>query len=89
MINIELVVVGVNNCAPCEKLASFLDSEEVEYKYIDALSSRGFRLKHKVRSTPTILLFDNDYTDDYASIVINGFSEENKDQIYEILDLLD
>ena len=84
----ELVVVGLNNCVPCEKLASFLDSEGVEYKYIDALSSRGFRLKHKIRSTPTTLLFDNDYTDDYASIVINGFSEENKDQFYEILDLL-
>ena len=85
----ELVVMGANNCKPCEKLVNFLDSEGVEYKYIDALSSRGFRLKHKIRSTPTALLFDNDYTDDYASIVINGFSEENKDQFYEILDLLD
>ena len=48
------------NCNPCKQVSEFLDKKFVEYEKVNPFDSPELAVKYKIRSVPTVILFEHD-----------------------------
>lgn len=48
------------NCSPCEQVSKWLDDRGIEYETINPYDTPELAAKYRVRSVPTVLLYEGD-----------------------------
>ena len=56
----KLIKFEKDNCKPCEFVTQYLNSKGVEFEAINAYNDPMRASKMKVRSVPTLMLFDSE-----------------------------
>ncbi len=56
----KIVKFEKENCNPCKQVSEFLDKKFVEYEKVNPFNNPELAVKHKIRSVPTVILFEDD-----------------------------
>ena len=53
----RVILLGTNICPKCQMVKDFLDKENIEYKYLNAMED-GNNIKYKIMSVPVAIIED-------------------------------
>ncbi len=56
----KIIKFEKNDCNPCAMVSDLLDKSGVEYEKINPFDSPELAVKYKIRSVPTVILFEHD-----------------------------
>ena len=77
----KIVKFEKNDCNPCAMVSDLLDKSVVEYEKINPFNNPELAVKYKIRSVPTVILFEKE--EEVKRTV--GFKPE---ELQEIMDSL-
>ena len=81
----KLYLFSTPSCKPCANLKSYLDSNNIEYTVKDAIQDMELSMQFKIRSTPTLILLNNQ--DEVISSAVGFTTPEQKDKVNVIISL--
>ena len=56
----KIIKFEKNDCNPCAMVSDLLDKNGVEYEKVNPFDSPELAVKYKIRSVPTVILFEHD-----------------------------
>lgn len=77
----KIIKFEKNDCNPCAMVSDLLDKSGVEYEKINPFNNPELAVKYKIRSVPTVILFEKE--EEVKRTV--GFKPE---ELQEIMDSL-
>ena len=54
----KIIKFEKNDCNPCAMVSDLLDKKGIEYERINPFDNPGIAVKYKIRSVPTVILFE-------------------------------
>jgi thioredoxin 1 len=56
----KIIKFEKNDCNPCAMVSDLLDKSGVEYEKINPFNNPELAVRYKIRSVPTVILFEQD-----------------------------
>lgn len=56
----KIIKFEKKDCNPCAMVSDLLDKSGVEYEKVNPFDNPELAVKHKIRSVPTVILFDHE-----------------------------